>query len=133
MTLTGQPRPPVAALLHKAASDEAVLAMVLISDSILGFHAQQAVEKLLKALLMQLLIRYERSHDLEKLCRLLKEGGETLPSTPLSFSNLTNFAVEYRYDFLPDTIVVDRLELAETVRILREFVMRRITALTAQP
>ena len=73
------------------------------------------------------------SRQLSIRAQLLEEGGETLPSTPLSFSNLTNFAVEYRYDFLPDTIVVDRLELAETVRILREFVIRRITALTAQP
>lgn len=110
MTRTGQPRLPVAALLHKTASDEAVLAMDLISDSILGFHAQQAVEKLLKALLMQLQIRYERTHDLKKLGELLEDGGETLPATPLSFSNLTGFAVEYRYDFLPDTVIVDRLE-----------------------
>lgn len=107
--------------------------MDLISDSILGFHAQQAVEKLLKALLMQLQIRYERTHDLKKLRQLLEDGGEVVPSTTLTFSNLTSFAVEYRYEFLPATVGVDRLELAETVRILREYVVNRIAALTAQP
>jgi HEPN domain-containing protein len=42
-------------LLRKAAQDEALLGEVLtsdqVSDEIIGFHCQQAVEKLLKALL----------------------------------------------------------------------------------
>jgi hypothetical protein len=37
-------------LLIKAAEDEAILQTDCVSDSILGFHAQQAVEKLIKAL-----------------------------------------------------------------------------------
>lgn len=46
--------PEVEVLLRKAASDEAVLAIDTISDSIVGFHARQAVEKLMKALPTQL-------------------------------------------------------------------------------
>ena len=34
-------------LLFKAAEDERVLGAPVLSDSILGFHAQQAVEKLI--------------------------------------------------------------------------------------
>ena len=41
-------------LLIKAAEDEKALFGAGLSDSILGFHAQQAVEKLFKALLAQL-------------------------------------------------------------------------------
>jgi len=41
-------------LLVKAAEDERAIGAPHLSDSILGFHAQQAVEKLIKALLAQL-------------------------------------------------------------------------------
>ena len=87
------------ALLHKAASDEAILSFDKVSDSILGFHAQQAVEKLLKALLTELQIRYERTHDLEDLRLLLERHGEKLPTITVALKNLTEFAVDYRYDF----------------------------------
>lgn len=133
MTPSGRVLAATTVLLHKAGSDEAVLGLDLVSDSILGFHAQQAVEKLLKALLTQMQIRYERTHDLEELFLLLERSGESLPSTALSLSKLTDFAVEYRYDALPDTVVVDRQKLAETVRVLREHVVQRIAALTVQP
>ncbi len=43
----------VLALLHKASQDEAVMSRLLpdadIDDEVIGFHAQQAVEKSLKA------------------------------------------------------------------------------------
>ena len=49
-------------LVKKAADDEALLAEILssthVSDEILGFHCQQAAEKLLKALLSQAGIGY---------------------------------------------------------------------------
>ena len=41
-------------LLLKAAEDETILVAAEVPDSIFGFHAQQAVEKLIKALLSQL-------------------------------------------------------------------------------
>jgi HEPN domain-containing protein len=57
----------VEVLLHKAASDEAILNFDKISDSIVSFHAQQAVEKLMKALLTQLNVPYEFTHSLNRL------------------------------------------------------------------
>ena len=54
--------------LKKAAEDEAVLDLILVSDKIsddvVGFHAQQAAEKLLKALLSHLGLAFRRTHDL---------------------------------------------------------------------
>jgi HEPN domain-containing protein len=44
-------------LLIKAAEDEASLHLVGNPASIIGFHAQQAVEKLIKALLAELSVR----------------------------------------------------------------------------
>jgi HEPN domain-containing protein len=51
--------------LKKAAEDEAVLDLILVSDKIsddvVGFHAQQAAEKLLKALLSHLGLAFRRT------------------------------------------------------------------------
>jgi HEPN domain-containing protein len=63
-------------LLVKAAEDEEALDAPSLSDSILGFHAQQAVEKLIKALLAQLNVDFEKTHDLERLQTVLAALGE---------------------------------------------------------
>lgn len=68
-------------LLVKAAEDEAVLAAD-IPDGPFGFHVQQAVEKLLKALLCQRSIKYKRTHDLDYLTQLLEDQGEVIPKDP---------------------------------------------------
>jgi HEPN domain-containing protein len=129
--MKGNPKATAEVLLLKAASDEAVLSFVPVSDSIVGFHAQQAVEKLLKALLTQLDVPYERTHSLNRLLILLESHGESLPSTALSLGDLNDFAVEYRYYTLPPVEALNRPELIETVRILREHVVARIAVLSA--
>jgi HEPN domain-containing protein len=83
-------------LLIKAAEDESILGSDGIPDSILGFHAQQAVEKLIKALLAARQIPFELTHNLERLQVALAATGETLPSTPLPLDELSDFAVIYR-------------------------------------
>jgi HEPN domain-containing protein len=120
-------------LLLKAASDEAILSFALVSDSIVGFHAQQAVEKLMKALLTQLKIPYELTHSLNRLSILLESQGELLPATALTLGDLNDFAVEYRYYTLPPIDALNRHELIETVRVLREHIVARIAALAALP
>lgn len=120
-------------LLIKAEEDEKTLGASGLSDSILGFHAQQAVEKLLKALLSQLNIPYERTHDLSRLQSLVVAAGESLPATPLLLSELNDYAVAYRYDLLFQVAAPDRTELVETVRLVREHVAARIAALSAAP
>ena len=87
-------------LLIKAAEDEKTLRANGLSDSIVGFHAQQAAEKLIKALLSQLNIPYERTHDLGRLQSLVAAAGESLPATPVLLSELNDYAVAYRYDLL---------------------------------
>jgi hypothetical protein len=120
-------------LLIKAAEDEKVLDITGISDAILGFHAQQAVEKLIKALLSQLDVPYERTHDLGRLNALLALAGESLPPTPLALSELNDFAVIYRYDLLLQASGPDSSEVIETVRTLRQHIAARISALSAPP
>jgi hypothetical protein len=120
-------------LLTKAAEDEAVLLLSGVPEGPFGFHVQQAVEKLLKALLSQLSIEYKLIHDLDYLTALLKDAGEVLPDTLVDFSKIGTFAVRNRYDEIPEFQVLDRTAAIETVRLIRKHVVARITALAATP
>jgi HEPN domain-containing protein len=62
------------------------------------FHAQQAAEKALKALMMLHGIAFRRTHDLEELAARLEHAGETLPVSETDLIRLTPYAVEFRYD-----------------------------------
>lgn len=53
-----------------------------------GATDPQAVEKLLKALLAQLGIRMDRTHDVRKLAGRLHAAGENLPVAPIPLSDL---------------------------------------------
>jgi len=88
--------------LAKAAEDEtlldAVQAKLEVSDSIYGFHAQQAAEKLLKALLSVHAVRFPKTHDLHELLNLLENAGETLWQT-VSALERSNSALPGRLRF----------------------------------
>jgi HEPN domain len=120
-------------LLIKAAEDEAVILLPGIPEGPFGFHVQQAVEKLLKALLSQLSIEYKLIHDLDYLADLLEVAGEVLPDRLVDFSKIGTFAVRNRYDEIPEFRVLDHGEAIETVRLIREHVVARIAALSATP
>lgn len=68
-----------------------------VGDEVFGFHCQQAVEKLLKAVLAAKAVPYRRTHDLEELFGLLVESGAPLPEALKQSRRFTGFAVEYRY------------------------------------
>ena len=120
-------------LLIKAAEDERALHPPENSDAIVGFHAQQAIEKLMKALLSALNLAFEFTHNLERLQVALEAAGEKLPQTSVQLDQLTDYAVVYRYDLLFLIAPPDRAALAETVRTIREHVTARIAALSAPP
>ncbi|MGQ0592176.1 MAG: HEPN domain-containing protein [Gammaproteobacteria bacterium] len=62
------------------------------------FHAQQAVEKALKAVLTIKQSDFRRTHDLEEPANLLGDTGVAVPFAPRDFRRLNPFAVEFRYD-----------------------------------
>lgn len=92
-------------LLRKAAQDQAVLEKLLddpaIDDETLGYHAQQAAEKLLKALLAHGGYNYPRSHNIGLLLDLLEDHGLPLPEPFQVVEVLTPFGTVFRYDDLP--------------------------------
>jgi hypothetical protein len=66
-------------LLGKAAEDETAMTILMADtkapDDTIGFHAQQTVEKLLKALLCHRHVDFQRTHDLAALLDALTDSG----------------------------------------------------------
>ncbi len=71
-------------LLRRATDDQAAASALLevagVSNAIVGFHAQQAVEKALKAVLAARAVDFPFSHDLGLLMALCKREG--IPISP---------------------------------------------------
>jgi HEPN domain-containing protein len=117
-------------LLARAIDDEALVRKVLpdsdISDAILGFHAQQAVEKQIKAVLVARGIPFVKSHALGYLIGLIEQNGITAPPELEEADTLSPWAVEFRYegDEPPALDRADALALVEQLRSWAESEMR---------
>ena len=61
------------------------------------FHAQQAVEKAFKAVLISASVEFSLTHDLEELLDIFAEAGIPVPEELLYAGSLTPYAVETRY------------------------------------
>jgi HEPN domain-containing protein len=112
-------------LLRKAQQDELVLERLLghedIDDDTLGFHAQQAAEKMLKAALASQGIDYPKTHNLRVLMELLATAGIQLPKELSVVVRLTPFGTTFRYDTLQNA-TGDRADWLASVQSLRAFV-----------
>ena len=82
----------------------------LFADEIFGFHAQQAVEKSLKAWLAIRSIDFPLTHDLSRLLGLLEEAGVDV-SLFWPLVQYTVFAVQARYEagLMESEALMDRL------------------------
>ena len=91
-----------AALLSKA-RDDGYVVRSLSADAgapnwVIGFHAQQAVEKSLKSVLARHEIEFPRTHNLSMLIELLRLHVIPLPPEADDLARLTPFGVALRYD-----------------------------------
>jgi len=118
-------------LMRKAQSDlvsgEDILAAGHVVDSVC-FHAQQAVEKSLKALLALSETEYPRTHDLRKLLDLVVPLFGPVGPAEEEVIQLSVFAVDIRYDDTdePDAdTAAALLELARRVHSFAEDVIAR--------
>ena len=80
----------------------------------LCFHAQQAAEKSIKAVLAQHEVSFGRSHDLAYLLGLLPPS-LSIPVSLVELPVLNKFAVQYRYP--GDIPVVDAKQRKRAVRL----------------
>lgn len=95
----------------------------LFDIEIFGFHAQQTVEKLLKCWLSFVGVKYERTHDLQVLFSLLRDSKLNLPAELEDLENLTDFAVNFRYDVFENVdAVIERLEIINKIQQLKDLV-----------
>ncbi len=69
---------------------------------VLGFHAEQAVEKALKAVLSNAGVAYPRTHNLVMLVELLRQAQQPLPPDADDLGQLVPYGVVLRYEELPD-------------------------------
>ena len=95
-------------LLRKAEADLAATRALAADadphDEAIGFHAQQAVEKALKAVLAFSQVPNPRTHDLTYLVELLDSHGIEVPAALAEPEWLSPWAVTTRYDDLDDTL-----------------------------
>ena len=69
----------------------------LFADEVFGFHAQQAIEKTLKAWIALLGGEYPFIHDLDALLNALKKLGADVDALR-GLVELNAFAVQFRYE-----------------------------------
>ena len=108
--------------LRLARRDEAAFRALLnsatVDFSVACFHAQQAVEKALKAVMFLHGLEFRRTHDLEELSGTLGDAGVNAPLDAEELRRLTPYAVEFRYDDEPMPLVSPEQAIAYTTRVL---------------
>ncbi len=114
----------VARWLAKA-EDDWRLCHRLVADSesyaeATAFHAQQAVEKYLKAFLTWHQVEFPQTHDIKRLLKLASAQDPSLTEGLSDAADLTAYAVEYRYpgEYAPVTRddATDAVTMADRVR-----------------
>ena len=102
-------------------------ATILFSSNIgdydnVGFHAQQAAEKFIKALLVRYQVEFPKTHSIAVLRQLITQVDQTLAEHLALADALTPYGVEFRYpgDFAPLSHAqgAHALQLAEQTRDL---------------
>jgi HEPN domain-containing protein len=85
------------------------------------FHAQQAAEKALKAVLVHKNVDFPFTHDLDQLVEVAKHAGMTIPEKLHDIGILTPYAVQTRYPGfwgeISDAEVGEAVDLAEETLI----------------
>jgi HEPN domain-containing protein len=118
-------------LLRKADADLSLVEEVWdseqVANEIIGFHCQQAAEKLLKSLLSEFGVSFARTHNLRVLMDLITDAGHALPSELADLDVLTPFGTVFRYEDIPPAQAsLDRHATRIMLRVLRTFVDRHV-------
>jgi HEPN domain-containing protein len=80
--------------------------------ALIAFHAQQAVEKALKAVLVHHTADFPKTHDLAQLVELIQGIGVNWPARLDPVLDLVPFATHARYPGFDDPITVEEVEQA---------------------
>ncbi|MGH2805882.1 MAG: HEPN domain-containing protein [Actinomycetota bacterium] len=117
--------------LTKGGEDERLLELVVddqtVSESIYGFHVQQAIEKYVKAVLARFQVKVPKVHDIAYLLGRAEGAGAPSVIDVDRADGFTIFAVEDRYPFLSIGLPESRqdaLDFVVEVRTWAEGVVR---------
>lgn len=130
--MTVKPATSTEQLLRASSDDEQALQYPL-PDSGYGFHAQQAVEKLYKALLGSRQGKFPFSHDLHSWRKRVEDLGFKLPICAFRLEELSDYAGNARYD---DPLPLDeetRVRLRACIAALKTYVLHEVASEQAQP
>jgi HEPN domain-containing protein len=107
-------------LLRKAQEDADAVSKLAadgdMADAIVGFHAQQAAEKAMKAVLVASGDDFPWTHDLRHLIERLSDLGSPLPTSLHDIRVLGPWAVEFRYGETID----DPLDREQAIALVSE-------------
>jgi HEPN domain-containing protein len=96
-------------LLGLARDDELAARSLLpvegVTDAILGFHSQQAVEKSLKAVLALRGVEFPFTHDLDGLLELCQRSGIDVPEELSDVDHLSPYGVQLRYGTIRPSVL----------------------------
>ena len=96
-------------------------------DEAVGFHAQQSIEKCIKAVLCVNEIAFRKTHDLVELVDLLRDNRKSLPPGVESLDRLNPYAVTLRYDlFDVEPSALERDTVLKTVVDVRSWAEQEI-------
>ena len=91
------------------------------------FHCQQAVEKMLKAFLLNYNIEFGKTHSIEYLIKLCSKIDKEFEKLYEIIEGLTEYAIDVRY---PDEFYIPSIEEAkeafDTATKVKEFVLRKL-------
>jgi HEPN domain-containing protein len=99
-----------------------IISSDIVADEIFGFHAQQAVEKSLKAWIIGAGGTIDRIHDVRRLLIILQDLGFNVDSYR-ELIPLNSFAVQFRYEAMEEEDVpLERADTLNKVESLHEYV-----------
>jgi HEPN domain-containing protein len=100
-------------------------------DTVIGFHAQQACEKCLKAVLATVGADVPRTHDLLRLMELLDAQGSAVPASAQWIDALNPYAVEARYGMV-EPGKLDRQRTLASVDEMLAWAMMKVSSTEAR-
>jgi HEPN domain-containing protein len=94
-----------------------------------AFHAQQAVEKYLKAFLTWHQVEFPKTHDIKRLLKLASARDPSLTEELSEAADLTAYAVEYRYPGeYPPVTTDDATRAVAVADRVRDHIRKRLPA-----
>jgi len=118
----------------RRANEDLAVAEQLLADGVpyfgsIGFHSQQAAEKLLKAFLVWHQVEFPKTHDLGQLLKLVESKDKTLSESLQSILILTDYGVDTRYPAdLPDLTSSEASHAVELAKRAKDAVLKSLSS-----